>query len=64
MLDRLDALPDQQLQDMVRQSYEMVAAKAPKKPTRRRSQPRTKPRPKTRVQLAAGRTAPQRTRRG
>jgi predicted DNA-binding protein (MmcQ/YjbR family) len=31
MLDRLDALPRTELEDLVRQSYEMVAAKAPKK---------------------------------
>ncbi len=63
MLDRLDALPDEELQDMIRQSYEMVAAKAPKKPASRRSQTRSKPRPKTRVKPAAGRTAPKRTRK-
>jgi predicted DNA-binding protein (MmcQ/YjbR family) len=31
MLDRLDALPGQELRDSIRQSYEMVAAKAPRK---------------------------------
>ena len=31
MLDRLDALPDRELHDFIRQSYEMVAAKAPAK---------------------------------
>jgi predicted DNA-binding protein (MmcQ/YjbR family) len=30
MLDRLDALPGDDLKDLIRQSYEMVAAKAPK----------------------------------
>src|ERR1700685_315447 len=30
MLDRLDALSDKELEDSIRQSYEMVAAKAPK----------------------------------
>jgi predicted DNA-binding protein (MmcQ/YjbR family) len=30
MLDRLDALPSDQLKDQIRQSYEMVEAKAPK----------------------------------
>lgn len=29
MLDRLDAVADEELQDLIRQSYEMVAAKAP-----------------------------------
>jgi len=32
MLDRLDALPDAELRDLIRQSYEMVAAKAKKEP--------------------------------
>jgi predicted DNA-binding protein (MmcQ/YjbR family) len=31
MLDRLDALPADELQDRIQQSYEMAAAKAPKK---------------------------------
>jgi predicted DNA-binding protein (MmcQ/YjbR family) len=35
MLDRLDALRQDELQDMLRQSYEMVAAKAPKTKARR-----------------------------
>jgi len=30
MLDRLDALPQEELRDAIRQSYEMVLAKAPK----------------------------------
>jgi predicted DNA-binding protein (MmcQ/YjbR family) len=30
MLDRLDALPNDELRDLILQSYEMVAAKAPK----------------------------------
>ena len=39
MLDRLDALRHADLQDFIRQSYEMVAAKAPK-PRPRKSLPR------------------------
>ena len=31
MLDRLDALRNDELKDLIRQSYEMVAAKAPKR---------------------------------
>jgi predicted DNA-binding protein (MmcQ/YjbR family) len=31
MLDRLDAVPWNELQELIRQSFEMVAAKAPKK---------------------------------
>ncbi|MGP0018653.1 MAG: MmcQ/YjbR family DNA-binding protein [Candidatus Sulfotelmatobacter sp.] len=34
MLDRLDALRQDELQDLLRESYEMVAAKAPKKKVR------------------------------
>jgi predicted DNA-binding protein (MmcQ/YjbR family) len=30
MLDRLDALPSDELEELIRQSYEMVAAKAPR----------------------------------
>jgi predicted DNA-binding protein (MmcQ/YjbR family) len=30
MLARLDALPDPEIKDLIRQSYDMVAAKAPK----------------------------------
>jgi predicted DNA-binding protein (MmcQ/YjbR family) len=30
MLERLDAVRDEELRDLIRQSYEMVAAKAPK----------------------------------
>jgi predicted DNA-binding protein (MmcQ/YjbR family) len=31
MLDQLDALADPELKDLIAKSYEMVAAKAPKK---------------------------------
>lgn len=31
MLDRLDALREEELEDLIRHSYEMVAAKAPKR---------------------------------
>jgi len=41
MLDRLDALSADELQDRIRQSYEMVGAKAPKKKMRL-----AKPKPK------------------
>jgi hypothetical protein len=34
MLDRLDALPNDELRDLIRRSYEMVAAAAPKARTR------------------------------
>jgi predicted DNA-binding protein (MmcQ/YjbR family) len=37
MLDRLDALRDDELEDLIRQSYEMVAEKAPKVKVRKNS---------------------------
>ena len=37
MLDRLDALGGQELRDAIRQSYEMVAAKAPRKTGRKKT---------------------------
>lgn len=37
MLDRLDALRNDELKDLIRQSYEMVAAKAPRKVSRRKA---------------------------
>ncbi|HME37240.1 MAG TPA: MmcQ/YjbR family DNA-binding protein [Candidatus Sulfotelmatobacter sp.] len=39
MLDRLDALRQDELQDMLRQSYEMVAAKAPKTRAQKKRKP-------------------------
>ena len=36
MLDRLDALANAELREFIAKSYEMVAAKAPKKPARRK----------------------------
>jgi predicted DNA-binding protein (MmcQ/YjbR family) len=44
LLDRIDALPRNELKDLIRQSYEMVRAKAPKKVVKA-----GKPLPKTRV---------------
>src|SRR5437879_3918026 len=38
MLDRLDALRDDELEESIRQSYEMVAAKVPGKPRGSRKQ--------------------------
>jgi predicted DNA-binding protein (MmcQ/YjbR family) len=37
MLDRLDALPSDELKELIRQSYEMVVAKAPAKKFRKKS---------------------------
>jgi predicted DNA-binding protein (MmcQ/YjbR family) len=45
MLDRLDALPWSELKEQIRQSYEMVAAKAPKeRGSNKRKAPKKKPR--------------------
>jgi len=46
MLDRLDALSNEELKDLIRQSYEMVEAKAPntKLRTKRRKKRPAKPR--------------------
>ena len=46
MLDRLDALNAAELEDLIRQSYEMVAAKAPKSKITRPSR-KKKPSPAT-----------------
>jgi predicted DNA-binding protein (MmcQ/YjbR family) len=71
MLDRLDAVPDEELRDLIRRSYEMVAAKTPKKkikkPLQPRAKPRTKPpaktRTKARVKPPASRTTAKRSRK-
>jgi predicted DNA-binding protein (MmcQ/YjbR family) len=39
MLDRLDALADAELRSLIAKSYEMVAAKAPKRPASRKARP-------------------------
>lgn len=45
MMDRLDAVGDAELQELIRQSFEMVSAKAPKKkPVRKRARA-TRPTP-------------------
>jgi predicted DNA-binding protein (MmcQ/YjbR family) len=55
MLDRLDALRNDELKDLLRQSYEMVAAQAPKAGARPREKkrkatpPKTTPKKKTRA---------------
>jgi hypothetical protein len=42
MLDRLDALRNDELKELIRQSYEMVAVKAPvKKSGKRKSSPKS-----------------------
>jgi predicted DNA-binding protein (MmcQ/YjbR family) len=40
MLDRLDAVRADELEDLIRQSYEMVAAKAPKKKSEKKKLPK------------------------
>jgi predicted DNA-binding protein (MmcQ/YjbR family) len=48
MLDRLDAVRRDELEDLIRQSYEMVAAKAPKKKSgRKHARPKSRIRKKT-----------------
>jgi predicted DNA-binding protein (MmcQ/YjbR family) len=42
MLDRLDALADAELKDLIAKSYEMVAAKAPKRLASRKARPARK----------------------
>lgn len=49
LLDRLDAVPDAELEDLIRQSYEMVAAKAPKAGKRQRKDKAPKKRAVKRV---------------
>jgi len=56
MLDRLDALSRDELEDLIRQSYEMVAAKAPK------AKPRKSVQGKKRA-ASGGRPRPSRTRK-
>ena len=46
MLDRLDAVRWDELRHLIRQSYEMVAAKAPKKGASRNLRPNTHPQKK------------------
>ena len=45
MLDRLDALPDAELEHLIRQSYEIVAAKAPRQAAKARRAAGPKKRP-------------------
>jgi predicted DNA-binding protein (MmcQ/YjbR family) len=47
MLERLDALENDELRDLIRQSYEMVAAKAPKKRIQRPGRKRQRIKEKT-----------------
>lgn len=58
MLDRLDAVADAELEDLVRQSYDMVAAKAPKGKARGKSRARPQARaPKKKKPAKARKTA-------
>lgn len=59
ILDRLDALADAELEDFVRQSYDMVATKAPKRGVTRRAPSRAK----TRVAAKKNSTMPKTSRR-
>ena len=55
LLDRLDAAPAAELEDLIRQSYDMVAAKAPKKSKGRRKVKASKKLSTTRARARAGR---------
>jgi predicted DNA-binding protein (MmcQ/YjbR family) len=59
MLDRLDAVRDAELEDLIRQSYDMVAAKAPKPPKDRKTPPTSKKRP-SKAHIRAAPTKPKR----
>ena len=62
-LDRLDAVPDSELEDLIRQSYDMVSAKAPKqakssnksKSPEKRARKKRAPRARRRVPSGSGR---------
>jgi predicted DNA-binding protein (MmcQ/YjbR family) len=43
MLDRLDALRQDELEELIRQSYEMVAAKAPRKKSKKKRASKSSP---------------------
>lgn len=59
MLDRLDAVSDAELEDLIEQSYTMVAAKAPKRakpgsrPAKKANAKRAAPSPKSRLRKAS-----------
>jgi len=44
LLEHLDALPERELEEMIRQSYEMVVAKAPKKTIKKGTNSKRQPR--------------------
>ena len=48
LLDRLDALRNDELEDLIRQSYEMVAAKAPAKSGKKKKVSKSRARKRTR----------------
>jgi predicted DNA-binding protein (MmcQ/YjbR family) len=62
MLDRLDAVSDSELEDLIQQSYAMVAAKAPKRP-KSRAQPKTARKKKKRSARASKTSSPKRRKR-
>jgi predicted DNA-binding protein (MmcQ/YjbR family) len=60
MLDRLDAVRDPELEDLIRQSYDMVAAKAPKQRPKRQAKSVKKARASRKMPVRARRRAPSR----
>jgi len=55
MLDRLDAVPDSELEELIQKSYSMVAAKAPKSSRSRQKSPPKPPPGKTRSHMRPSR---------
>jgi len=55
MVDRLEALSDTELRDSIRQSYEMVAAKAPKKKGRTKTSEKARASRPAKRRLGSGR---------
>jgi|SRR5271165_2279404 len=54
LLERLDALRSDELRDLIRQSYEMVAAKAPREPTSKGSKKKAGENKSDRARTSAG----------
>jgi predicted DNA-binding protein (MmcQ/YjbR family) len=60
MLDRLDAVGDSELEGLIRQSYDMVASKAPKTRTRQKTKPKAARKKAVRTRRPAGKKAKRR----
>jgi predicted DNA-binding protein (MmcQ/YjbR family) len=60
MLDRLDAVGDSELEGLIRQSYDMVASKAPKTRTRQKTKSKAARKKAVRTRRPAGKKAKRR----